>query len=344
VRELPPNIFAAVMATGVVALACRGAGPGDAWQWTAMALFGVAAVLYAILWALLLLRCLRHAGAVKDDIHSHARAPGFFTLVAATGVLGNGAVLIGDSPGAGLALWVAALVLWAGLTYTILPGLMEAETKPPVEKGLNGGWLLAVVATQAVSGLGSLVAAELGEEARPAALFAALCFWLVGGTLYIWLMTLIFYRLLFLPLPASDLTPPYWISMGAMAISTLAGVFLLRQTGAHPVLAALRPFLVGAVLLFWATATWWVPLLLALGAWRHLGQRFPLRYDVGYWAVVFPLGMYTTCTQNLIAELHLSFLAVLPAVTVWVALGAWALTFVGMLASAAAAARGTGSP
>ena len=38
-RDLPPNIFAAVMATGVVALACRGAGRGYAWQWAAVALF-----------------------------------------------------------------------------------------------------------------------------------------------------------------------------------------------------------------------------------------------------------------------------------------------------------------
>jgi tellurite resistance protein TehA-like permease len=122
-----------------------------------------------------------------------------------------------------------------------------------------------------------------------------------------------------------------------MAISTLAGAFLLRQADALPLLSELRPFLAGATLLFWATATWWVPLLLALGAWRHVRQRFPLRYDVGYWAAVFPLGMYTTCTQNLIAELRLDYLAWLPAFTVWVALGAWALTFFGMLASIARA-------
>jgi len=30
-------------------------------------------------------------------------------------------------------------------------------------------------------------------------------------------------------------------------------------------------------LLFWATGTWWIPILLALGAWRHLFQRLALR-------------------------------------------------------------------
>ena len=42
--------------------------------------------------------------------------------------------------------------------------------------------------------------------------------------LYIWLIALIFYRIMFLPLTPADLTPPYWINMGAMAISTLGGV------------------------------------------------------------------------------------------------------------------------
>jgi tellurite resistance protein TehA-like permease len=84
-------------------------------------------------------------------------------------------------------------------------------------------------------------------------------------------------------------------------------------------------------LLFWATGTWWIPILLALGAWRHLVKRVPLTYDHGYWAAVFPLGMYTVCTQNLIREFGLPFLEPIPAVFVWVALAAWGLTFAGLV-------------
>ena len=50
-------------------------------------------------------------------------------------MLGNQCVLLFDAPGAGLALWVVALVLWLALTYTILPGLMEVEDKPDLERG-----------------------------------------------------------------------------------------------------------------------------------------------------------------------------------------------------------------
>lgn len=132
------------------------------------------------------------------------------------------------------------------------------------------------------------------------------------------------------PLPPGDLTPPYWINMGAMAISTLAGVCLVGEAARMPVLTELLPFVKGMTLLFWATATWWIPMLVALGAWRHLLQRVPLTYEHGYWAAVFPLGMYTACTQNLIRVFQLPFLDPIATGFVWIALGAWAVTFGGL--------------
>jgi tellurite resistance protein TehA-like permease len=116
-----------------------------------------------------------------------------------------------------------------------------------------------------------------------------------------------------------------------MAISTLAGVRLVGEAGRMPLLTELLPFLKGMTLLFWATATWWIPILVALGAWRHLRKHVPLTYEHGYWAAVFPLGMYTVCTQNLIRLFGLPFLDLIPALFVWVALAAWALTFAGLV-------------
>ncbi len=119
--------------------------------------------------------------------------------------------------------------------------------------------------------------------------------------------------------------------MGAMAISTLAGASLIEQAGRLPLLKEILPFLEGTTLLFWATAGWWVPMLVVLGAWRHLVRRYPLSYDHGYWAAVFPLGMYAVCTHALAAALHLPFLEPLADAFAWVALAAWAATFAGLL-------------
>src|SRR5262249_49791643 len=87
-------------------------------------------------------------------------------------------------------------------------------------------------------------------------------------------------------------------------------------------------------------ATWWIPILVALGVWRHLRRHVPLTYEHGYWAAVFPLGMYTACTQNLIRVFGLPFLGPIPSVFVWVALAAWALTFTGLVLDVLGSMRG----
>ena len=326
VRDLPPAIFAVVMATGIVSLAINGAG----YHLIAEALFWLNVGLYAVLWVLLITRVLRYRANLAADLRSHAKAPGFFTLVAAPCVLGNQCVLLFGGSAAGLVLWIVGVLFWLALSYAMVPGLMEGAAKPKPEEGLNGAWLLTVVGTQAVSLLACLLVPAFTDGAPDLPLFVALAFWLVGSMLYIWLIAFIFHRILFLPLPPGELTPPYWINMGAMAISTLAGVSLVSEASRMPLLTELLPFLKGMTLLFWATGTWWIPILLALGVWRHLYKRVPLTYAHGYWGAVFPLGMYTVCTQNLIRVFQLPFLDPIATVFVWIALLAWGWTFAGL--------------
>ncbi|VDL04851.1 putative membrane protein [Bordetella pertussis] len=160
---------------------------------------------------------------------------------------------------------------------------------------------------------------------------ALLGLWLWGGVLYALLMSLIFYRIMFLPLSPTDLSPPYWINMGAMAISTLAGTLLLQQSHAWPLLQTVQPFVQGVTLLFWAGGSWWIPLLLVLGVWRHGLQRHPLRYEGLYWAMVFPLGMYAMATHHLALALEQAWLEPLARAFMWAALAAWALAALGLL-------------
>jgi len=116
-----------------------------------------------------------------------------------------------------------------------------------------------------------------------------------------------------------------------MAISTLAGTILAQNATNSPLLTELRPFTIGLTLMFWATATWWIPLLVLLGVWRHLICRVPIHYDAVYWSAVFPLGMYTACTHRLTNVVGEPFLDVIPRYFLFIALGAWAVTMLGLV-------------
>ena len=329
--SLTPASFGIVMATGIVSLASARLGLTGAGR----SLFVLNVGLYLLVWSLVLLRFLRHRPRLLADLADHARGPGFFTAVAGTGVLGIQFIELAGRNDLGWALWWFALALWLALTYGIFAALTVKADKPPLDRGINGVWLLAVVATQAIAVLGTLLAGSAPPPWRSALGFFCLSMWLWGGMLYIWLMSLIFYRCLFLRLAPADLAPPYWINMGAMAISTLAGARLVLVAQDMPFLAQLLPFLKGFAVFYWAAGTWWIPLLLVLGVWRHLLRRFPLRYDPGYWGAVFPLGMYAAATHELSQALGLAFLDWVPPLFVAAALAAWSLALLGLLVTLA---------
>ncbi len=325
-QKLNPGYFAFVMATGIISVAAHAMGMYR----TAAFLFLLNKVAYAALALLVIARFFLSPPALAASVTGYEEGPSFFTIVAGTCVLGSQFVELDNNLAAGFVLWIVGALLWTALFYSFFTSVMTREPKAQPDDVLDGAWLIFIVGTQAVSILGTMVS-PLFPSYRDVLLFAVLALYLSGAMLYVVLIVPITRRLLFSRLSPENFTPPYWVTMGAAAITSLAGATLVNEGRGPAFLLEMHPFVKGATLFFWAFASWWIPLLLTLSLWKHVFRRIPVRYDVQQWSMVFPIGMYTYCTGRMEEAFGLSFLSCIPGFFIYAALLAWTLSFAGLL-------------
>jgi tellurite resistance protein TehA-like permease len=326
IQQFPPVYFALVMSTGIISLAAQ----AQQMSGLATGLFYVNLVAYPVLLALLVLRLVLFPGEFWAALTSHKDGPTFLALVPATALLGSQFVVLANKHFIGSMLWLVALGAWLLLGYSFVLGVSLKQEKPALEQGLNGGWLLLVVATESVAVLGATL---LPTSTLPplAAVLGVLGLFLLGSLLYLLLITLIFYRLTFVHLGEEEVGAAYWISVGASAITVLAGTAVATAMQHTQALAELIPFVKGYSVLFWAVSTWWLPVVVVLRLWNHWITRPAFAFSPNYWSMVFPLGMYTAATGKLAQSLPVAALQLVPQYFIYLALAAWGLTFGGML-------------
>ena len=333
IATLFPGYFALVMATGIVAIAAD----QQNLDLVAQILYVVTVIAYIVLAVLLATRMIRFWSNFAADVTNHAKGFAFLTLVAATNVLASASIVIHGWWDLAWALWWISLALWVVFVFATLIAVVIDRDKPGLQGGINGTWFLLTVSTQSIAVVAGLLLTRTHSDMLA---FTAIAMFTLGIVLYLIVMTMVFLRWTFQPLDPTEADPPAWIAAGAVAITVLAGSNILLAADEAPArLARLAPFLEGLVVTAWATATFWFPLMIAIGVWRHLVRRVPLRYHPSYWAMVFPLGMYGAATYRMRAAIDLDALAWLPKVELVVALTAWAVTFVGLIHHLAATLR-----
>ncbi|MGE5695166.1 MAG: tellurite resistance/C4-dicarboxylate transporter family protein [Candidatus Sericytochromatia bacterium] len=301
--EVSPDVFAAVMATGIVSVSAL----DHHYYWVSVVLAAVAVLSFVVMAALALVN-QRFAFDVRDpDVVVR-----LFTFVAACAVLGTRFEI---HP---VAAWALSAIAW--LAWLVLAPLMIRAVRRHPWTGLrdraHGVWELASVAT---SGL-AIVTVHLAVVARDRTLFAAgLTASVLGIGIYVVITSLIVWRAV--SVSGDDIwRPDSWILMGGLAIATLAGDRLHRAGVAigmpDPLSDAVRSVNIAA----WVLATVWIPPL-TYATVRHLR----LKFTGAWWAMVFPLGMYSSATFAMAAETGWRPFQTISLVFFWIALTTWVL-------------------
>lgn len=323
VKGLTPGYFALVMASGIISVGMEQQG----FTVISLVLLVVCAVAYVVLVVLTVWRMLAYRQAMVDDFTDPRRAFGFFTFVAGTNVLGTRLSLAGY-PEVSAALLVIAGVAWLGLGY-VVPWTQALGPERPLVRTANGTWFIWVVASQSVA-VAAAGIEPIFDGARRELAILAVTSWSVGVFLYAAAAIFVSLRLMLFTWGPQDLTPPYWVSMGALAITVLAGARIVEMADA-PMVAVTRELIAGLSVVFWAFATWLIPALVAAGWWRHVISKVPLTYEPTLWSIVFPLGMYAGASMYLGQADQLPIVLVIGQAELWVAFTVWVIVFVAML-------------
>ncbi len=320
-RDLYPGYFAMTMATGIISVALE----LKAYPLLSNSLFVATIISWFILTYLYTWRLIKFPKTVVENLTNPKTTFIFFTFVAATDICG---VLLYQREYAGLAIacWVIAFIYWSALMYFGFASLCFAHKDREVNV-VHGGWLILIVGTQSLVLLGTNIAGDLGEYAMYMMVEIHML-WALGMIFYAIFVTLFCYRIFFMNMEAVDYSPLMWVVMGAAAISANAGSRLLLTDPLIPLLMDIRPVVQLLSIMLWTWATWWIPLLVIIGLWKHVYCKVKIKYEPMQWSIIFPLGMYTVATNNLALSAEFTPLIYLSDGMLWIAGISWLLLVV----------------
>lgn len=294
-----PDAFAAAMATGIVSVA-------------ASAHHRVISDVVAVCAVVLLVALVIAAAANRfrfGDLTSPGVVLALFTFVAACAVVGTR--LESWRP----VLWVLgllALSAWVVLIPLVVRSMRTAGWVA-IQDEARGGWELVSVATFALA----TVAADLGWVE------VAIALWVLALMLYALMTWLIVYRALSARLDPHGFEPDSWILMGGLAIATLSGDHIYAAAVLRGWPDGLLSVIQTATMCTWAVATLWLVPLVCMLILRMSRVARELRFAGLWWAMVFPLGMYSAASHISARQTGWHAMEIVSRVFFWIALAAW---------------------
>ena len=318
IRQFTPNWFTVSMGTGVVALIVSEFPMLKALTWQLgtglwyfnILLFVLFSVLYGLRWAF-----YPHEAKQIFQHPSMSLFLGTIPMALATilnGFLKYGQPIYGDTAvQIAQTLWYADVVL-ALLVAWAVPFAMYRHQEHALQQ-MTAVWLLPIVACEVAASSGGLLLGHVAADTHAVAiLLGSYVLWGVSVLPAFAILTILMLRLVLHKLPEKELAVSSWLALGPIGTAALALLVLGHQ--APTLMASLGLAQLGqlfhqagilASLILLGFGLWWLGIAV-LTTLHHAKQDLP--FNLGWWGLTFPLGVYTLAILNLAQQLNLAFL------------------------------------
>ena len=318
IRQFTPNWFTMTMGTGVVALILPEFPFAHELLWAlGTALWQFNALLFCAFSVLYILRWLIYPHEARQ-IFSHSSMALFLGAIpmglatVINGFLKYGIALYGDvAVQIAQSLWYLDAIL-AVLIGIIVPFFMFSQQQHELQT-MTAMWLLPIVACEVAATSGGLLLAHLpaGQEAV-GILFASYVLWGMSVLPAFGILSILMLRLALHQLPSKELAITGWLALGPIGTGALA--LLVLGTQAPHVLAFIQMQQLGvffqnagivASFILLGFGIWWFAIAI-LTTLKHAAKDLP--FNLGWWGLTFPLGVFTLAVLNLGHQIHVNFI------------------------------------
>lgn len=315
IRQFTPNWFTAIMGTGVVALIIADFPVASQLFWQlGSGLWHFNMLLFVFFIALYVLRWIKYPVEAAQIFNHPVMCLFLGAIPMALATILNGFLKFGLPLYGNIALniaetlWYIDVVLAVVIAWAV-PFFMYSRQKHHLEK-MTAVWLLPIVACEVAASSGGLLLQHLEMKQHAVAiLFGSYVLWGISVLPAFAILSILMLRLAMHQLPAKDMAISSWLALGPIGTGALALLLLGQQ--APQVLAVLNLQQVGELfqhagilgsIILLGFGVWWLGIAI-LTTIQHLKTGLP--FNLGWWGLTFPLGVFTLAVFNLGAQVQL---------------------------------------
>ena len=318
IRHFTPNWFTAIMGTGVVALIIPEFPFAQSFSWGVGAtLWHINMLLFCSFLILYVLRWMIYPTEAKQ-IFKHPTMSlflGAIPMALATvinGFLKFGTYYYGEfAINIAQNLWYVDVILAVAIAW-VVPFAMYSQQQHEL-KTMTAVWLLPIVACEVVASSGGLLLGHIQANANAVAiLLGSYVLWGLSVLPAFSILVILMLRLALHQLPPKELAISSWLALGPIGTGALALLVLgeyAPQVLSTIGLAELGVFthyagLVMSLVLI-GFGLWW----LGIAVLTTLKQaQDDLPFNLGWWGLTFPLGVFTLAILNLAHQMDVYFI------------------------------------